>query len=71
MSGRDNLWRTFGKYYGLAFLLPTCVFVGYLIGYFLDKAFGTTYLKIVFLLLGIASGLIELIRELNKPDDGK
>ncbi len=71
MPGGDNMWRALGKYYGLAFLLPTCIFVGYLIGYFLDKAFGTTYLKIIFLLLGVASGLIELIRELNKPDDGK
>jgi F0F1-type ATP synthase assembly protein I len=68
---KDNQWRTFGKYYGLAFLIPTSILVGYAIGYFLDKAFGTTFLKIVFLLLGIAAGMIELIRELNKPDDSK
>ena len=68
---KDNLWRAFGKYYGLAFLLPTSILVGYAIGYFLDKAFGTGFLKIVFLLLGIAAGMIELIRELNKPDDSK
>jgi F0F1-type ATP synthase assembly protein I len=68
---KDNLFRAFGKYYGLAFLLPTSILVGYAIGYFLDKAFGTGFLKIVFLLLGIAAGMIELIRELNKPDDSK
>jgi F0F1-type ATP synthase assembly protein I len=45
--------------------------VGYTIGYFLDKWFGTQYLKVVFLLLGIAAGMIELIRELTKDDGGK
>jgi len=47
----------------LAFVLPACIFVGYAIGYYLDKAFGTDYLYIVFLLLGIAAGFVELIRE--------
>jgi F0F1-type ATP synthase assembly protein I len=68
---KDNLYRQIGKYYGLAFLLPTSILVGYVIGYFLDKAFGTTYLKLVFLFLGIASGMIELIRELSKDDGAK
>jgi F0F1-type ATP synthase assembly protein I len=68
---KDNLYRQIGKYYGLAFLLPTSILVGYVIGYFLDKAFGTTYLKLVFLFLGIASGMIELIRELSKDDGPK
>jgi len=45
--------------------------VGYVIGYFLDKAFGTSFLKIVFLLLGIVSGLIEMVRELNKDNAGQ
>jgi F0F1-type ATP synthase assembly protein I len=68
---KDNMWRAFSKYYGLAFLIPTSILVGYAIGYFLDKAFGTSFLKIVFLLLGIAAGMIELIRELSKSDDGR
>jgi F0F1-type ATP synthase assembly protein I len=68
---KDNPMRQFGKYYGLAFLVPVSILVGYTIGYFLDKAFGTQYLKVVFLFLGIASGMIELVRELTKDDDGK
>jgi F0F1-type ATP synthase assembly protein I len=55
-----------GVYLGLAFLLPSATFVGYLIGYLLDKAFGTHFLYIPFLLLGIAGGLVELIRELPR-----
>jgi F0F1-type ATP synthase assembly protein I len=67
---KDSLYRQFGKYSGLTFLVPVCVLIGYVIGYFLDKAFGTGFFKIVFLLLGVAAGMIELIRELNKDDDG-
>lgn len=71
MPKGDDIFSQFGKYYGLAFLIPCSILVGYAIGYGLDKYFGTTYLKLVFLLLGIASGMIELIRELNKGDGGK
>ena len=35
------------EYSSLALLLPLSTFVGYLIGYWLDKAFGTTWLSIV------------------------
>jgi F0F1-type ATP synthase assembly protein I len=65
---KDNLTNELGKYYTLAFLLPTCILVGFGIGYGLDKLFGTGILKIVFLLLGVAAGIIEVIRELSKDD---
>jgi F0F1-type ATP synthase assembly protein I len=60
------------EYTGLAFLLPTATFVGYAIGYFLDKLFGTHFLYLVFLLIGIAAGFLELIRQLMRDtrDDG-
>lgn len=64
---KDNQWQQYGKYLGLAFILPSCTLVGYAIGYFLDKAFGTHFLTFIFLLLGIAAGFIELIRE-TRPD---
>lgn len=67
----NNGLSQFGKYYGLIFLLPVSMAVGYGIGYALDKAFGTTFLKIVFVFLGFASGMIELVRELSKDDGGK
>jgi F0F1-type ATP synthase assembly protein I len=55
-----------GEYTSLAFLLPASTFVGYVIGYLLDKAFGTHFLYLVFLLLGIAAGFVELIRRLMR-----
>ena len=52
MPNETTSSRQFGKYYGLAFLIPSAILVGYGIGYGLDKFFGTTYLKMVFLFLG-------------------
>jgi F0F1-type ATP synthase assembly protein I len=65
---KDRLLEQLGKYYTIAFLLPACILVGFGIGYGLDKAFGTSLLKIVFLLLGVAAGIIEVIREMSKDD---
>ena len=62
--------RMVGEYTSLAFLLPVATFVGYAIGYLLDKAFGTHFLYIVFLLFGIAAGFIQLIRQLQRDTRG-
>jgi len=67
----NNPFQLLGRYSYLAFLLPVATFVGYGIGYLLDKAFHTHFLYLIFLLLGIASGFIELIRDVNRGDAGK
>ena len=61
---KKPLMQQVGEYTSLAFLLPASTFVGYAIGYLLDKAFGTHFFYLIFLLLGIASGFVELIRRL-------
>jgi F0F1-type ATP synthase assembly protein I len=64
----------FAEYSALALLLPVSTFVGYAIGYYLDKAFGTRWLQIVFLILGSAAGFVQLIRTImrdsNEDDAG-
>ena len=60
---RRSKWVQVGEYTSLAFMLPAATLVGYAIGYLLDRALGTTFLKIVFLLLGIAAGFVQLIRQ--------
>jgi F0F1-type ATP synthase assembly protein I len=57
------MWVQVGEYTSLAFMLPAATMIGYAIGYLLDRALGTTFLKIVFLLLGIAAGFVQLIRK--------
>ena len=55
-----------GEYTALAMTLPAATFVGYVIGHLLDRWLGTHFLYIVFLLLGIAAGFVQLIRQVQK-----
>lgn len=63
------------RYTAVAMTLPSATFAGYLIGYGLDRWLGTTYLKIVCLILGIAAGFFGLIQQLmhdmSSKDDAK
>jgi F0F1-type ATP synthase assembly protein I len=61
-----------GEYTGLAFLLPVSTLVGYGIGYLLDRAFGTHFLYVVFLVIGTISGFVQVIRQVMRdtPGDG-
>lgn len=55
-----------GEYMSLAFVLPMATLVGYAIGYLLDKAFHTDWIYIPGLILGIAAGFTQLIRQLMR-----
>jgi F0F1-type ATP synthase assembly protein I len=57
------------EYTSLAFLLPASTFAGYAIGYLLDKAFGTHWLYIPFLILGSVAGFVQFIRQIMKDTD--
>jgi len=60
-----------GKYLGLGLLLPVSTFVGYGIGYLLDRWLGTTFLKISLLILGSVAGFVQLYRGLSEDtNDG-
>jgi F0F1-type ATP synthase assembly protein I len=52
-----------GEYTSLAFLLPAATVVGWGMGYLLDRTFHTDFLYIVFLILGIAAGFVQLVRQ--------
>jgi len=55
-----------GRYLAIGVTLPAATFTGYLIGYGLDRLFGTHFLGIVFLLLGTAGGLTQVVRMLTR-----
>ena len=64
-----SIWVIAGEYSQLGMILPASVFAGYLIGYLLDKQFGTTYLYMVFMILGIVAGFVSIFRFLKKHED--
>ena len=55
-----------GEYTSLAFLLPASALIGYVLGYLLDKEFGTTWVNIAGLILGIVAGMVQLVRQLMR-----
>jgi F0F1-type ATP synthase assembly protein I len=61
----ETVWSQVGRYSSLGFILPLSTLAGWLIGWLLDKLFHTHFLFIVFLVLGMVAGFIELIKKLN------
>ena len=53
------------RYTSMAMSLPGAVLAGYFIGYALDAWLHTTFLKVVFLILGIVSGFAQLFQLLE------
>ena len=54
----------------LAFLFPAAIIGGFLIGYGLDRVFGTAMIcKIIFTILGTAAAFVQLFR-FGKTSDG-
>ena len=68
---KDGFVASALRYTAMATTLPAAIFAGYLIGYWLDKWLGTTYLKIVFLVLGIVGGFAQIIQQLMRDSSKK
>ena len=62
VPGKKPVWKQIGDYASLGVMLPAATVTGYLIGLALDRWLGTKFLYIVFLILGIAAGFVELVR---------
>jgi len=70
MRRNRSLLALAGEYISLGLLLPAATVVGYGIGYMLDNALGTSFLKPVFLVFGIVAGFVQLIRKVQKDTRG-
>ena len=68
MNGGDEFWRLMRRYTPVIGLLPGCILAGFLIGAGLDHVFSTHYLRLVFVVLGFAAGVIQVIRILNRDE---
>ena len=67
MADRDkSVWKQIGDYASLGIMLPAATVTGYFLGLLLDYLFHTSFLYIVFLLIGTAAGFIEFIRVVSR-----
>ena len=57
-----NMWRSALRFSAVGLEMGIAVALGYGAGWWLDTKFGTSYLKIVGLLFGIAASFMTLVR---------
>jgi F0F1-type ATP synthase assembly protein I len=63
---RDNSFFWLGKYLSLALTLPASVAAGYILGALADHWLHMPFLKAIGILLGMASGIFQIVRELTR-----
>lgn len=63
---KNDMYRMVAEYAAMPFTLAACMFIGWAVGYGLDRLFGTSFLYLVFLILGIAAGIIQVIRQVQR-----
>jgi F0F1-type ATP synthase assembly protein I len=61
-----NGMATYGRFLGVAMMLPIASMVGYGMGYKIDQYFGTHWMGIILMLLGTVGGFIQLVREISR-----
>ena len=66
VPGKKPGWQQIGDYASLGVMLPAATVTGYFIGLLLDRAFGTNFLYIVFLILGSVAGFVQMFRIVTK-----
>ena len=59
---KKSNWSQVSDYASLGVALPATTVTGYFIGVLLDHWFGTHFLYLVFLIIGIAAGFLEMYR---------
>lgn len=59
---KQSFWVQMGRYSQLAFVLPTALVVGWLVGAALDRWLHTTWIYLAGIVLGIVAGFVDLIR---------
>jgi ATP synthase protein I len=76
-SRKDDKRRAFRQLnliLSVGMIFPVSIVIGYAMGYYLDRWLGTTFLKVVFLLFGIAAGFVNFFRMLSqyeKDNEGR
>jgi F0F1-type ATP synthase assembly protein I len=65
----SDVWTQVAYYSSLGFILPACAAVGYGMGWLLDRWLHTSpVLSIVFTMLGVAGGFVELLQMLKRAE---
>ena len=61
-----STYQQLGTLLSVGMVFPISIVIGYGMGYYLDKWLGTSFLKLVFLLIGIAAGFLGFYRAIQQ-----
>lgn len=61
-----NIWVKAGEYSALGFILPSCIFVGWALGYLIDERLHTGWMQMAGIILGSVAGFVALFRKANQ-----
>jgi len=67
-AGKKSFLVTVARYSELAFVMPACTVVGWLIGVGLDRWLHQDWLYLVGLFAGIAAGFVQLVRTVTSSE---
>lgn len=67
-SDKRSFFLTVARYSQLAFILPACTVIGWLIGLALDRWLHKNWIYLLGLILGIAAGFVELVRTVTSSE---
>jgi F0F1-type ATP synthase assembly protein I len=67
-TDKKNFIVTIARYSQLAFVLPACTVVGWLVGLALDHWLHKDWIYLVGLIAGIAAGFVELVRTVTSSE---
>lgn len=68
---KSNALVTAARYSEMGFVLPAAVFLGYILGRFLDSRFHTHWLYIAGIIFGAVVGFVQMIRMVSGLMRGK
>ena len=67
---RENrdAWATVARYSEIGFIVPAAVFLGYILGWLLDRWLGTHWIYVAGVIFGAVVGFVQMIRSAMRAE---
>ena len=63
-----DAWAMVARYSEIGFIIPAAVFLGYLLGWLLDRWLGTHWIYIAGVIFGAVVGFVQMIRSVMRAE---
>lgn len=63
-----DAWQQVARYSEIGFIIPAAVFLGYILGWLLDRWLGTRWIHIAGVIFGAVVGFVQMIRSAMRAE---